>query len=247
MLLGLIMANAGPSPAPSVAKGDIISFDAFGDGTQQRFRVLSVNGTVAKIIGFEPGFTGKISDGSRHSGTFSNGENYAAYEGSYVDVGLETTYYSSLSASVKNAIIAENYTQFACTAPAAGQVPTEHDFNIQRVTSVQVHSYDKLGEKVVGSRHVRSFDIQDLIEYFEFTPTNNTIPAQTLIELLTDSTTPPSNYYGIISAMQGGSSYDCVITIDSTHGHLNRLRVSYNARFSPLFKIDLSQIQYTKE
>ena len=96
----------GPPPMP--VKGDLITMNL--DGTSRLYRVLSVNGNVCKVLGMWDNFTSKYNETSKT--TNFNGITAQKYEGSALDMYLNTTWYNTLSSEAKNAIVPENVVQY---------------------------------------------------------------------------------------------------------------------------------------
>lgn len=59
-------------PAPLVAKGDLIKLDLDGNGDKQ-YRVLGINGNVAKLLGMSDISTSQKYNATSKTGTFTNG------------------------------------------------------------------------------------------------------------------------------------------------------------------------------
>ena len=97
----LVYQPAGPSGI--VNKGDIVSFDAFGDGNQKRFRVLACTGNIAKLLALSKYSTTYFDTGYR-TVAFDNGSLGENYDSSLVDIAMNTNYYGALDADVKAAI-----------------------------------------------------------------------------------------------------------------------------------------------
>ena len=90
-------------------KGDIIKMNL--NGTERQYRVLSVNGSVCKVMGMFDDLTSVYNSTSTTTtmGSFT----VQKYEGSVLDTYLNTTWYNTLSIEVKNAIIP---TEIKCDA-----------------------------------------------------------------------------------------------------------------------------------
>lgn len=90
-------------------KGDLINMDLDGNGNKT-YRVLSINGNVAKLLG------GLVYDDEVFGGTenfaFANGHEGVRYAGSNLDIVLNTTWYNTLTDTVKTAIVPEIRTQY---------------------------------------------------------------------------------------------------------------------------------------
>ena len=99
-----LVYESTPTPiGPS--KGDIISFDAFGDGNQKRFRVLAINGNIAKLLALNAYQTGLVNIYGSATLWDDGGWYCGNYDGSNIDTLLNTTYYNALSATTRNAIV----------------------------------------------------------------------------------------------------------------------------------------------
>lgn len=115
---------------PRLFKGDIISFDALGDGTQKRFRVLKVNGAEVELLALDDYRTSAFNS-SRIAVVFDSGVQGLKYADSLVDVAVNTNYYNALSATVKAAIIPQSRIQ-SMYEYGSGQ-SSSADFNIKLI------------------------------------------------------------------------------------------------------------------
>ena len=98
-------------PAPLVAKGDLIRLDLDGNGDKQ-YRVLGINGNVAKLFGMSDISTSQVYNATSKTGPFINGATGQLYAGSDLDTYLNTTWYNTLTSAVKAAIVPESRTQY---------------------------------------------------------------------------------------------------------------------------------------
>ena len=89
-------------------KGSIIKMNL--DGTERQYRVLNVNGNVCKVMGMWDDLTSAYNSTST-TATFGS-TTAQKYEGSTLDTYLNTTWYNTLSNTVKAAIVPENVVQY---------------------------------------------------------------------------------------------------------------------------------------
>ena len=142
-----------PEPLVMPVKGDLITMNL--DGTDRQYRVLKiVDDTTVEVLSMES-----------VSLQYFNRTNDGKYAGSVLDSFLDVTYYESLSARAKAAIVQKDVIQDQWANGSSGS-PTytgtntnpnvDYTYTISRVLS---------GNKTVGKRHVYALSIQSIIDY----------------------------------------------------------------------------------
>ena len=96
---------------PLAIKGDLINMDLDGGGNKT-YRVLAMNGNVAKLLGMSDISTSQKYNTTSKTGTFTNGSKGQLYAGSDLDAYLNTTWYNTLTSTTKTAIVPESRTQY---------------------------------------------------------------------------------------------------------------------------------------
>ena len=92
------------TPPPLAVKGQILSMDLDGNGAKQ-YRVLSMNGDVAKVMAMYDTLKGAYN--STNTTTTMGTLTVSKYEGSTIDTYLNTTWYNTLTSATKAAIVPE--------------------------------------------------------------------------------------------------------------------------------------------
>ena len=93
-------------------KGDLIELDVDGNGNN-KYRVLALNNTVAKILGMDDITTSQKYNTLSTTGPFiNNGMIGQLYAGSDLDIYLNTIWYNTLTSTIKAAIVPESRTQY---------------------------------------------------------------------------------------------------------------------------------------
>lgn len=147
------------SLTPPPSKGDIIKFDAMGDGNLKRFRVFSVDGNIAYLLSM----TDRLNETyfAEASGTYY-------YANSLVDKYCNETYFNQLSVDVQNAIVDTEIQQ-------DGWYRRVYDDELknpsQYITTIRVEDGKIEGRnwreniQNIGLRHCFALSIQDLCDY----------------------------------------------------------------------------------
>lgn len=212
-------------------KGAIISFDALGNGTTKRFRVLKVNGTTGLLFSMDNNGSATYRSSSVTT-TFDNGTAYQKYDGSALD-NLCTTYYNNLSQATKNAIIQTNRVQ-SCYRYYGGVLA---DSFIILTDTNSKKSYPRISQKTIGNRYCFALDIDDIVEYFGG---NVQVSNADIVNLL-----------GITQQMWFASASYNLSNNAMCYNPANQYAyfgaVTDSKLFKPAFNIDLSQINFTIE
>ena len=153
-------------------KSDLINIDMTGSGTAQTYRVLkNVGGRVVEVVGMTPAGTGKY--GSNNT-----------YNGSDVDVVLNTTWYNTLSNDAKLAIVDKVIVQYM------------YEYNNGAYNSNTYASYatNKSVKESDLTRHIYLLGVDQINDYF-----SNTFSQTQLFDLLLSmwSTCSLFNGFGI--------------------------------------------------
>ena len=98
---------------PMPVKGNTITFDAKGTGSTENFKVISISGTIALVLAASSASrTDSIAYNTAKTTTsFSDGHTHTKYADATLDTYFESTYYPSLSAQVRSAIVTTSINQ----------------------------------------------------------------------------------------------------------------------------------------
>lgn len=223
-------------------KGDLISM-TLGNatpaaGTNNTYRVLSVNGTQAEVVAMFDQVTSQAF-GSNNT-----------YVGSDLDTYF-TTWYNNLSADAKSAIVAKTFTQDSWYWGTSGNP----DYNGTYWTSSNpAKAYQvSLGSTTYGTeitRNVYALSVQDIIDYLgvtsSMTTANTTLTAANIWTLFWNTTSAPGKptYPWLRSARADNSNY--AFHVYGNYGHVYSNSVVNVCAARPAFTIDLSKIEWSK-
>ncbi len=213
-------------------KGAIISFDALGNGTTKRFRVLKVNGTTGLLLSLDNNGTTYYNNSSSTT-TFDNGSSYQKYANSVLD-NLCTTYYNGLSLTTKNAIVQTNRAQSSYRYYGG----VEANSFIIITSSSSKKSYPRVSQTTIGNRYCFALDIDDITEYFG----GNVQVSYSDVSNLLGIT---QNSIWLASASANVSSI--AMWYDKSKEYFYYGNPNTSGEFRPAFNIDLSQISFTIE
>ena len=225
-------------PVIDVVKGDLITIES------RQYRVLNVNGTVAEVLGM---YNASASFAISANGTitFSGGKTGEQYMGSRGDTYLNETFYATLSATMRAAIVPKTINQdmwgYSDSAPSSG---TYYHQTYTYNGTKNIYYYDNaagaaFGVAEVGSRNVYLLSIRDIIDYIGI-PEKGNFTGNDVLQLL------GSNEQGqwLRSAYSDNAYYGMIC--GGTSGYFTDVHASNTYRFQPVFQIDLSKIAYTK-
>lgn len=232
---------------PMPIKGDIIVFDALGDGTQKRFRVWKRDGQYATLVDLECITT-----------VWSTWSNYDSqgqiYMNSALDTACNSTYYNNLSAATKAAIIDTNRQQEIYRfGNNSSQTPAASSLNFKYNSTESYYAYvSKSGTRAIGNRKCYALGFDDLIEYFEVSAQGGVIQMLDVKNLFAEHFTSSNSYLWLDSA--NPNSPDNMFSFYNTEtterfplyvGTNDGKRNQYGAPVA--FTIDLSKIDFTVE
>lgn len=227
MAADIIVDYTGGSPTYPV-KGDVIGIDMNGDGTVERYTVLTITGSIAEVMARVP-YGSTVNYGSSQT-----------YEGSDADTLLNSTYYATLSVTAKAAIVDKTFRQDRWYLSSTGNPDYIGVYNTNSSYTVSVNNLN-WGNEI--TRHVYLIAMKQLIDYFEVTPqmtaadtTLNRTTVQTLFNatsgnawLGTAYTTNNGVFYATMSSGRIQSATPGVRTYS----------------LYPTFQVDLSKISWT--
>lgn len=228
---------------PLATKGDLINMDLDGNGNKT-YRVLAISGNVAKLLGMSDISTSQKYNATSKTGTFTNGTTGQLYAGSDLDIYLNTTWYNTLTSTVKAAIAPESRTQYMYqyyNEPNTPNTPT-YTYQYQYNWSDSDYRNANLTDSIlIGNRNIFALDLKDIFDYFG----KVCITSNELIELWTNQTSAVSDkYWWLSSAIAGYPAYAWLVAGD--YGHLTPIDVVFVYAVRPAFSLDLSKIPFTK-
>lgn len=225
-------------PPPIVPKGSIVKMNL--DGTERQYRVLSVNGNVCKVLGMWDDFKSKYNETS--TTTNFNGTTAQKYENSTLDTYLNTTWYNTLSDTVKTAIVPENVVQYCYKYYDQPNTPNTPTYTYQYQYNWSNSDYenaDNVGNVVVGNRNVFALDLKDIFDYFE----KVCITSDELMTMFWNSTTMVSKGLWLRSSNTDSSNFAWVV--GGNTGTLAFPGATNSSVVRPALNLDMSKIQYT--
>lgn len=228
---------------PRVTKGDLINMDLDGNGNKT-YRVLAINGNVAKLLGMNDISTSQKYNATSKTGTFTNGTTGQLYAGSDLDTYLNTTWYNTLSSAAKAAIVSESRTQYMYQyydEPNTPNTPT-YTYQYQYNWSDSDYENANLTDSIlIGNRNIFALDLKDIFDYFG----KVCITSNELMELWTNQTSAVSGKYWWLSSAAAdyhGSAW----FVRGDDGILLYFGVGDAHAVRPAFNLDLSKISFTK-
>lgn len=225
-------------------KGDLIKLDLDGNGDKY-YRVLGINGNVAKLLGMSDISTSQKYNATSKTDTFTNGTTGQLYAGSDLDTYLNTTWYNTLSADAKAAIVPESRTQYMYQYYDKPNTPNTPTYTYQYQSNWSDSNYENANltdSILIGNRNIFALDLKDIFDYFG----KVCITSNELIELWTNQTSAVSGKRWQLSSAKAAQS-SSVWRVDGGYGNLDRIGVSVAFAVRPAFNIDLSKIPFTSD
>lgn len=226
------------TPTDMPAKGDIITLD----GGSARYRVLGVSGNEALLLAMDNYYRKSVYNSSGATKIFDGGKTGQEYEGSTLDNLLNISYYNSLSYNVKSAIVDQTIIQrmYSYQNPddPSYDYHQQYGFDASKMRGLQIED-----QTTVGSRHVFALDVKDIFDYLG----KDTMTSAELIEMFFEQTTPVTEYnYIWLSSAYSGNSWQAFVVLGHD-GAVYYTSYSNENIVRPAFRIDLSQVTFTKE
>ena len=224
-------------------KGELINMDLDGNGNKT-YRVLAISGNVAKLLCMSDISTSQAYNTTSKTGTFTNGSTGQLYAGSDLDTYLNTTWYNTLTSTLKAAIVPASRTQYMYTyydQPNTSNTPT-YTYQYQyEWTDSDYENADLTDSISIGDRNVFALDLKDIYDYFG----KVCITSNELMELWTNQTSAVSGkYWWLSSAAAVGPGHAWGASGDA--GTLGTDGVGRARAVRPAFNLDLSKIPFTK-
>lgn len=219
-----------------VAKGDLITMNV--DGTDKQFRVLNMNDNVAEVVGMA---------------NASNSQQFAAsgqiYAGSALDTYLNETFYATLNATAKAAIVDKTFTQDSWYSDNSGDPDYSGYYGAANPgTSAYAIS---LGSATFGAeitRHVYALSVQDVLDYvLDNSITDGQLQNYNVWKMFwNDEVRHTGNTNSLWLRSAHASSSFRAFDVYGDNGRVDYSTASNTYAVRPAFQIDLSKIPYTK-
>lgn len=214
-------------------KGDLIEMD------EKQYRVLDINDSIAKVV-------------AMYEATAAAYGKSNVYAGSSVD-GFCTLFYDSMPTTIQTAIVDSTIQQgqwvlgdysgsSIATYAAISSFEEDPEYPLYHIT-------DSFGEQIERKCYVIS--IADIIDYLEATPDmtteDTTLTAPNIAMMLWNkgSTSLADDNYVWLSSAGEDAVYMCIGTMDTGISTEINGEMTYDVR--PVFKIDLSKVDFTKD
>ena len=218
-----------------LAAGDFSTKGSLVTINNTQYRVLAVDGTMAKVMSMANGVSSEFNSSSvtaSFGGT--NGQKYA---GSILDNAM-TNYYNSLPSAIQNAIVEQNinqsmYKRGSDTNANASFSSWYRDPFTDTTISGNNYYLTRIAEVNVGTRKVFALDVDDVINYLG---SNST--AKDVNEMFFEKRNSVSRNVWLRSAYSGRSSR--AFYVYGYSGDLNRNYYGNSSEVRPAFVLDLS-------
>lgn len=214
--------------------------DLDGKGAKQ-YRVLSMNGDVAKVMAMYDTLT-SVYNSTSTTTTFGS-TTAQKYADSTLDTYLNTTWYNTLTSAAKAAIVPENVVQHCYQYYDEPNTPNTPTYTYQYQYNWSDSDYknaNDVGNVTVGDRNVFALDLKDIFDYFG----KVCITSNELMTLFWNSTAKVSKYLWLRSSSADGSGGAWLVDGDGgtlTYG--SHVIDSFVVR--PALNLNLSQIDFT--
>ena len=235
----MIYNLASPKKIIMPIKGDLINLDLDGQGVKQ-YRVLSMNGDVAKIMAMYDTLTSAYN--STGTTTTFGSTTAQKYADSTLDTYLNTTWYNTLKDNVKAAIVPENVVQYCYQYYGKPNTPNTPTYTYQYQYNWSDSDYDNadnVGNVTVGDRNVFALDLKDIFDYFD----KVCITSNELMTLFWNSTAKVSKYLWLRSSYAGNSGH--AWRVYGSVGSLGTVGVGGSIVVRPALNLNLNQIEFS--
>lgn len=233
-------------PLPN--KGDIVKMNL--DGTEREYRVLSVNGSVCKVMGMWDDLTSKFNSSTT---TTMGSLTVQKYEGGTLDTYLNTTWYNTLSTEAKNAIVPEN---IVCDAWYWDSSTTSGDpvYSGSYGTKIPGTYYYAIGKYAggtlnIGNRNVFALGVQDVIDYLNDSSvqvdTTTILRNVNIWKMFWNDEVSNSNKRTLWLRSSYANSSDSALTVGGSYGYLYYSYPINKQYVRPALNLDMSKISYT--
>lgn len=228
-------------------KGDIIKANL--DGTEKNYRVIKMSGNIAQVLCmFDVGTSRFTNSGWQSTTDYSS-------PGNAVNIMCNETWYNTLSALAKNAIVDTQLTQDTWSwgdvsgklAMYRGTYTGIDDVTHQPFTVKYELSKVTPQHTINITRHCYTLSVQEVLDYLYcsqvMTFDNTTLTKENIWEMFYGQTTSPGAHY--IWLRDSCSHYDAyAMFLNGLDGNISESCYDYWFQNRPAFKLDLSKIPY---
>lgn len=231
---------------PLAVKGQILSMDLDGNGAKQ-YRVLSMNGDVAKVVAMYDTLTSVYN--STSTTTTMGSLTVQKYEGSTLDTYLNTTWYNTLTSTAKAAIVPENVVCDAWYRDNTGDPDYTGTYgsSVPGTTNYTISKYAG-GTLNIGNRNVFALGVQDVIDYLNDSSvqvdTTAILRNVNIWKMFWNDEVSHSGKYPWLRSSSAGRSNDAWGVYGGI-GYLGSLGVGGSRVVRPALNLNLNQIEFT--
>ena len=199
-----------------------------------------MNDSVGKIMGMFDDLTSAYN--TTNTTTTFGSTPAQKYEGSTLDTYLNTTWYNTLSAEAKNAIVTENVIQYCYKYYSQPDTPNTPTYTYQYQYEWSDSNYENVknvGNVTVGDRNVFALDLKDIFDYFG----KVCITSNELMTLFFNQTTDAPKYLWLRSSSTIRSIN--IWGVSGDYGSLGNFSITDSNVVRPALNLDFSKISFT--
>lgn len=223
---------------PPPTKGQIISMNL--DGTARNYRILDVDGMIAKVVAMFDSTTSQRFNNSSKTVQFSDGRTAQQYMGSNLDTYLNETWYNTLTVDAKVAIIEQDRIQDLWSPDNTGN-PI---FHTQRYDGQSASDYSKrVGTSPIGKRKVFALSCQEVFDYLGLS-SGDTMTWKSVFKMFWNDENPHSGENLWLSSAYGNESV-LALGVYGNAGIVSNGNYDGTLRVRPALCLDLAKIKYT--
>ena len=233
-------------PPPIVPKGSLVKMNL--DGTERQYRVIKCNGNVAQVMAMYDTLTSEWNADTSKTTTMGT-LTVAKYDGSDIDIYLNTTWYNTLTSTAKAAIVPENVVCDAWywgdtgdpdyTGTYGSSVPGTSNYTISKYAG---------GTLNIGSRNVFALRVQDVIDYLNDSSvqvdTTAILRNVNIWKMFWNDEVPHSGKYPWLRS-SGAVDSDRAWSVNGNGGSLTYYGVYTSSVVRPALNLNLNQIEFT--
>ena len=230
-----------------ISKGSIVNLDLDGNGDKQ-YRVIKYNGNVAQVMAMYDTLTSEWNaDTSKTTtmGTLTVGK----YDGSDIDIYLNTTWYNTLTSTAKAAIVPENVVCDAWYWDSTGDPDYTGSYgdSVPGTSNYTISKYAG-GTLNIGNRNVFALGVQDVIDYLNDSSvqvdTTAILRNVNIWKMFWNDEVSHSDKYPWLRSSFADDSY-AAWRVRGDRGRLDMDYVGNSYVVRPALNLDMSKIQYT--
>ena len=243
----MIYNLASPKKIIMPIKGDLVNLDLDGQGAKQ-YRVLSMDGNVAKVMAMYDDLT-SVWRNDYNTTTTMGTLTVTKYDGSDIDIYLNTTWYNTLTSATKAAIVPENVVCDAWylgntgdpdyTGTYGSSVPGTSNYTISKYAG---------GTLNIGNRNVFALGIQDVIDYLNDSSvqvdTTAILRNVNIWKMFWNDEVPHSGKLLWLRSSGADDSIDAWY-VNGSRGYLSYGSVNRAGVVRPALNLNLNQIEFT--